>query len=395
MNSHKGEVFDVAIIGGGTIGLSCAWKMASRGAKVVLFERLQSGREASFAAGGMLAPSCESALHPWECSEKARGAMLDFCFSSRNLYPAFAAELLEETGLDIELSLRAYPSPDWKEWREPGILYVSLEEMDPRRGVLLERGIKAEYRGKAAVFLPDDGQVDNRKLVDTLKAAALKRGVEMRENSMIRSLVTEGGRAVGVTDGKETTLAQNVLLCAGAWSGKINGVPPEIAAGIRPVAGQMVQLRGERRLNQVIYSQSCYLVPRRDGRLIVGATVEEVGFQKRVTAGGVSGLLKAACELVPELENAPLENHWAGLRPMTPDALPMLGPTSLDNLFVSIGHGRNGILLSPATAEALTSAILDQSEIPAAFSSARFAPPNFPSTHFPSTNLAPTELNPV
>jgi glycine oxidase len=377
MNSYKGEVFDVAIIGGGAIGLSCAWKMAARGARVVLFERLQSGREASFAAGGMLAPCCESALHPWECSEKARGAMLDLCFSSRDLYPAFTAELLEDTGLDIELSLRAYPSPDWKEWREPGILYVSLEEPDPRRGVLLERGSRSEYRGKSAVFLPDDGQVDNRKLVDALKAAILKRGVEIRENSMIRSLITEGERVVGVTDGKESILAHNVLLCAGAWSGKIGGVPPEIVAGIRPVAGQMVQLRGERRLNQVIYSKTCYLVPRRDGRLIVGATVEEVGFQKRVTAGGVSGLLKAACALVPELEDAPLENHWAGLRPTTPDALPMLGPTSLENLFVAVGHGRNGILLSPATADALTSAILDRGEMPAAFSPARFAAPHF------------------
>ncbi|RYG70522.1 FAD-dependent oxidoreductase [bacterium] len=155
----------------------------------------------------------------------------------------------------------------------------------------------------------------------------------------------------------------------------MNGVPPEIASSIRPVAGQMVQLRGERRVNQVIYSDECYLVPRRDGRLIVGATVEEVGFQKRVTAGGVSQLLKAACSLVPELENAPLESHWAGLRPVTTDGLPMLGTTSLENLYVAAGHGRNGILLTPATAEAMTACILDDQQVPAEFSPARFAKP--------------------
>jgi glycine oxidase len=375
MSSTVSEIFDVAVVGGGVIGLSCAWKLARRGARVVLIERLQSGREASFAAGGMLAPACESALHPWGCSEKSRSAMLDLCFASRQLYPVFAAQLLDETGFDVELLLRIYPSKDWKDWREPGILYVPSNEYDYRVEALLEYGVGARFRDRRAVLLPDDGQVDNRKLVNALKAAALNSGVQIRESCLVRQLLSENGSAVGLSDGKETVRAGKVLMCAGAWSGKISGVPAEIAHSIRPVAGQMVQLRGERRVKQVIYSDGCYLVPRLDGRLIVGATVEEVGFQKRVTAGGVSKLLNAASALVPELEDAPLESHWAGLRPSTPDGLPMLGSTSVKNLFIATGHGRNGILLTPATAEAMSSCILDNQEVPAAFSPARFATP--------------------
>ncbi len=361
--------FDVAVIGGGAIGLSCAWQLAARGARVVIFDRLQAGREASYAAGGMLAPACEAAAHPWNCSPQAREEMLSFCFDSRDSYPDFAARLGQETGIDIELSLRAAATGDW---RETGILFVPKTEKDSRLDALLEHGLAAAWRGKTAVFLPDDGQVESRKVVDALRAAAKLSGVEIRENCQIRRLKIENGRAVGIDDDKDTVRAERVLLCAGAWSGKIAGVPPEIAGSLRPVAGQMVQVRGERRVRHVIYSDACYLVPRRDGRLLIGATVEENGFQKRVTAGGVAKLLTAACELVPELSDAPLEAHWAGLRPTTGDGLPLLGATSVENLFVATGHGRNGILLAPATARAICALLLDGKAVSEAFSPARF-----------------------
>lgn len=370
MKSPSAASFDVAVIGGGAIGLSCAWKLASRGARVVLLERSQTGREASYAAGGMLAPSCESAIHAWNCSPQARDAMRTFCLASRDLYPDFAAQLQSETGLDIELSLRGAQSRDW---REVGILFVSQTEKDPRFDVLLEDGLAATWRDRPAVFLPDDGQVESRRLVDALRVAATKSGVEIRENGGVRGLEIENGRAVGVVGEKEGVRAEKVLLCAGAWSGKIAGIPREIAASVRPLAGQMVQVRGERRLRHVIYSDHCYLVPRRDGRLLIGATVEDNGFNKRVTAGGVAQLLTAACELVPELADAPLEAHWAGLRPSTPDGLPLLGATSLQNLFVATGHGRNGILMAPATARALAALLLDGKAPDAAFSAARFS----------------------
>ena len=362
---------DVAIIGGGAIGLSCAWQLALRGARVTLFERAQSGREASFAAGGMLAPICESAVHPWNCAPHSRQAMLDLCFASRDAYPAFEAQLRLQTGLDIELSLR---SGEIQDWREPGILFVSPAPDDRRLEALYAFGPPVQWEGKSAVHLPADGQVESRKLIDALRAAALGQGVEIRENCTIRRLICENGAAKGVADDKTEFRAAKVLRCAGAWSGKIGGLPPEISASVRPVAGEVVQLRGEKRVKQVIYSDNCYLVPRRDGRLLIGATVEEIGFNKRVTAGGVAKLLTAACALVPALLDAPLETHWAGLRPTTPDGLPLLGETSIPNLFVATGHGRNGVLLTPATSQLIAGAVLEGERLDAAFSPARFTP---------------------
>jgi glycine oxidase ThiO len=364
------ESFDIAIIGGGAVGLACAWKLAKGGASVVLFERLQTGREASFAAGGMLAPSCEGAVHGCHASQTSREAMQRLCFASRDSYPHFASQLQEESGIDIEISLR---TSEAKDWREPGILFVSHAEEDPRVDVLLEHGLAATWKEKRAVYLPDDGQVDSRKLVEALRLAALRSGVEIRDNRTIRRLETEEDRVVGVSDEKETVSAGQVLLCAGAWSGKIVGIPDSISEAVRPVAGQMVQLRGERRLRHIIYSDTCYLVPRRDGRLLVGATEEEIGYCKRVTAGGVAKLLNAALELVPELVDAPLESHWAGLRPISLDGLPLLGQTSLQGLFVATGHGRNGVLLCPATAAAISELMLQNTEISPVFSPTRFA----------------------
>lgn len=362
-------IYDVAIIGGGAMGLACAWKLASRGAKVVLFERARPGQEASHAAAGMLAPLCESAVHGWKGDGAARAAMLKLCLWSRDLYPEFATRLLEETGLDSELSLRGAPTTDW---RESGIRFVPALAADSRLNTLLQHGTIAPWHGQDAVFLPDDGQVDNRKLVEALRVAALGKGVVFRENCTVTRLAFEGKRMVGVFKGETLVRAERVLLCAGAWSGQIAGLPPEITDSVRPLAGQMVQLRGERRLRHIIYSDSCYLVPRRDGRVLIGATVEEIGFEKRVTAGGVGQLLSAACALAPELRDATLEAHWAGLRPATPDGLPLLGATSLQNLLVATGHGRNGVLLAPATAHLIADLVLENREVDAAFSASRF-----------------------
>lgn len=361
---------DVAIIGGGAIGLSCAYEIARRGASVRLFESARSGREASFAAGGMLAPACESAVHPWACPPAAREAMLRLCFASRDAYPAFERQLRQETGLDIELCLRA---SDHRDWREPGITFVAPTPTDPRLCALTAFGTPMQWQGKSAVHFPADGQVESRKLIEALRVAALGQGVQLRENCTVQRLILENGGVVGVADDANEFRAGKVLLCAGAWSGKIALLPPEISASVRPVAGEIVQLRGEHRVKQVIYSDDCYLVPRRDGRLLIGATVEEIGFNKRVTAGGVAKLLGAACALAPVLIDAELETHWAGLRPTTPDGLPLLGETSVPNLFVATGHGRNGVLLTPATSQLMANVLLEGQSVDAAFSSARFA----------------------
>lgn len=373
---------EIAIIGGGVIGLSCAWRLAQGGANVALFERLQTGREASWAAAGMLAPSCEATVHPWNCGPEAQAQMEALCFASRDLYPAFAAELQEKTGLDVELCLRGAQTNDW---REPGILFVAPDADDARLKALSKFGEPGQNEN--TIWLPDDGQVATRKLVAALREAALKAGVTIHENRLIRRFVLDNNKKiVGLAGETEEWPCEAVLLCAGAWSGKIAGLPNELKIPVKPLAGQVLVLRGEKRVKSVIYGADAYLVPRRDGRLLVGATVENVGFSKRVTAGGIAQLLNAAIKLVPELAEVPLETSWAGLRPASPDDLPILGATPIENLWLATGHGRNGILLAPATAQLMADCLLNQKPVPPHFGFDRFSSDE---THSSQRSAAP------
>lgn len=355
---------DVSIVGGGVIGLSCAFELAKRDGKIVVFEKNATGNEASFAAGGMLAPLCESVVHPWNVAPERAAQMLEFAFSSRDGFPEFAEQLCELSGIDVELCLQNSPTCDW---REAGILYwPSVEKDDQKSAQLLKKGGQNRlWNGKNGVWLKEEGQVDNRKLVAALRAACLKLGVEIREN-VASQLCLQHGRAAGLKIGSEIFESENVLVCAGAWSEILTDLP------VFPLAGQMIQLRAQRLIPHVIYSDDCYLVPRRDGRLLVGATVENAGFEKKVTAGGVSQLLKAALRIEPRLANCELENSWAGLRPASSDGLPILGRGKIQNLFFATGHGRNGILLAPQTSKLLAAAILDGANVPSAFSPHRF-----------------------
>jgi glycine oxidase len=360
---------EIAIIGGGAIGLSCAWKLAQNGARVTVFERLQNGRESSYAAGGMLAPTCEAFVHPWSCEQNARDKMLELCFASRDAYAGFAAELLDLTGQDIELCIAGSPTSDW---RQPGIFYTPNNGEAPIEMSFM--GEEKTFSGNKGVWLECDGHVDNRKLTDALRAACAKTGVMLHEQSAVRRIDIQDGhvRNLIVGENERVVPVDRVLICAGAWSAKINGLPPDMIPPVKPIAGQMLQLRGEKRVPHVIYSNNCYMIPRRDGRLIVGATIEDIGFNKRVTAGGVSKILECALRLVPELADVPLESHWAGLRPATPDGLPILGGCSIPNLFFATGHARNGILLTPQTAKIMTDLLIGQKSVDKAFSINRF-----------------------
>ncbi len=328
----------IAIVGGGAIGLACAWRLAQRGADVTVFERGPIGREASFAAGGMLAPRAEFWMHNAEHSHGA--AMLELGRQSLALYPEFARELLELTGVDIELCQRDSPTHDW---REPGILMVA------------ESAQGAIWNGCNAQWFGDEGQVEPRQLTRALRLACEKAGVCLRENSPIRGVTRDENRLTHLLVGDEKIMVSEVVLCAGAWSGALPGFACAELPPIRPVAGQMLQLREQRRLKHIVYGKHCYLIPRRDGRLLVGATEEETGFDKRVTAAGTAQLLNAALQLAPILQDATLETSWAGLRPVSADGLPVLGRGTLDNLVYATGHGRNGILLAPRTAEIIAS----------------------------------------
>lgn len=345
----------VLIIGGGVMGCGIGWRLAQAGAAVTVLERSIPGAEASSAAGGILAPQMET--------EKP-GPFLDLCLRSRAMYAAFAQELLEATGVDIHY----LPS---------GLLSCAFTEAD---AVKLEAtvawqtsfGLRAELltgeqarkkepqlssRVIAAAHFPDDHQVDNRLLVRALSMAAAKAGVRFR-TGYVRSVAVENDRAVGVDVDGEVLRADCVVVAAGSWSGLVpnSGLDPK---KVRPAKGQMVALQTRLPLfSSVLFSPEGYLVPRTDGRVIAGSTLEFKGFEKSVTAEGLSRILTMALSLVPALADAPVEETWAGLRPYTDDHSPLLGPAPLPGLFLATGHFRNGILLAPITAKVITDSVL-------------------------------------
>ena len=360
------------------VGLGIAWRLAGRAA-VTIFDRGRAGTGSSHAAAGMLAACCEA--------EPGEEALVSLGRESQARWPRFADELLRETGIDVEL-------------RCEGTLVLALTaddqgqlahglEFQRRLDLPLEWLSAAQTRAKephlagkiaGAVFSPQDHQVDNRKLVQALRVAAESAGVEIREHAPVKEIVVQGGCATGVKldDGTVVT-ADIVVLAAGAWSRRIDGLPPDRRPPVRPVKGQMLALRMDANaplLTHVLWAPGAYLVPRRDGRLIVGATVEEKGFDETITAGGVMALLDAAWRAVPAVEELPIEEIWVGHRPGSRDDAPILGPGPLEGLFYATGHHRNGILLAPVTADAMAQLILDGTTDPAirSFGLERFLP---------------------
>jgi glycine oxidase len=368
----------VIIIGAGVIGLGIAWRLASRAA-VTVFDRGKAGAGASHAAAGMLAACCEA--------EPGEEALVALGRDSQARWPSFAEELGRATGIDVEL-------------RREGTLVLALTaddqatiahhlEFQRQLNLPLEwlsaaatRAREPRLAGKiaGALFSPEDHQVDNRKLAQALHVAAERSGVEIREHQPVKELLVQGGQARGVMlDDGTSVPADIVVLAAGAWSRGIGGLPPDRRPPVRPIKGQMLSLRMDPAaplLSHVLWAPGVYLVPRRDGRLIVGATVEEKGFDDTITAGGLLTLLEAAWRAIPAVEELPVDEIWVGHRPGSRDDAPILGPGPLDGLFYATGHHRNGILLAPVTADAMARLILDEVVEPAVkpFGLERFLP---------------------
>ena len=367
---------DVVIVGGGVIGLSIARQLALRGLRrVTVIERGVFGKEASWAAGGILAPQVE-ADRPDAFFELAR--------ASRDLYPAFARALQDETGIDVHLDQTGtlyvgFTVDDEREMRRrfdwqtrAGLCVEWLSGEDARR---LEPNLSAHVR--CALRFPDDWQVDNRKLIQALVVSNEKLGVQLITNCEIRSVRIENGRVTGIESETTSIAAATVVIAAGAWISEIKTSEPNSSTvQIEPVRGQMLCFQTEPVFaRHVIYSSRGYLVPRRDGRLLAGSTSERVGFDKRVTEEGAVSIKSMAFEIAPGLESAAIVDSWAGFRPHAPDDLPVLGPASdIDGLFYATGHYRNGILLAPITAEIIAEAVANRkgSRLPESFSPNRF-----------------------
>jgi len=354
MSDRPSSSPDVIVVGGGVIGLSIAWRASERGLAVTVVEE-SPGRGASWAAAGMLAPVTE--VHPGE------EHVLDLGVASLALYPEFVARLEELTGLGTG-------------YREGGTLmaaateddYSALEDISlvqERLGLKVERLKRKDARDiepaltpglRAAWFVEGDHHVDNRALVEAVAEACKRCGVDLVTDT-VSEVVVSGARATGVRLASGGLLEGGaVVVAAGCWSGALPGIPDEFRPPVRPVKGQLLYLRGpadEPVLTHNVRGLDVYIVPRSDGRIVVGATVEERGFDMTVTAGAVYELLRDAFELVPGLSELELMECVAGLRPGSPDNAPMIGATGLDGLFVATGHYRNGILLTPLTAEAM------------------------------------------
>ncbi len=355
MNERRS--FDVVVVGGGVIGLSCAWRAAQRGARVALVERAQPPAGATRVAAGMLAPVGELAFGEPE--------LLKLTLAAAELYPDFVAELEGSTGVatgyrrDGALHV-ALDRDEAAELRRVHELQRSLglgaEWLPPRRCRELEQGLTPSFNG--GVHAPGEGSVDPRALTAALLAALeAEPGAELLSGTGVEGALFDGERIAGVRTERGAALrAPAVVLAAGAWSGQAEWLPEPARPPVRPVKGQVLELRGRGGAppcSRIVASERVYLVPRSDGRLIVGATVEEQGFDTAVTAGGTHELLREAYRLLPEVAEMELVETAAGLRPGTPDNLPRVGPSPVEGLLWATGHYRNGILLAPLAAERL------------------------------------------
>ena len=350
----------IAIIGGGVCGLGIGWRLAQAGRAVTVVDRGRAGMATSWAAAGMLAPQVEA--------EPSEEPLLALTLESRSMWADFAAEVEAASDMAVD-------------YRREGTLVVALDRDDVERlrhrydyqiglGLDLEWITGAEARRRephlargvgAAVFSALDHQVDNRLLSAALREAYLRAGGVLRENIVVREIIHRGGRVTGLRLEDEALAAETVVLAAGPWSRDIPGLPEALRPPVRPLKGQMLALQMPRAaplLDHVVWGPDIYLVPRLDGRLLIGATVEEMGFDANLTAGGMMDLLRDAWEILPGVYDLPLVESWVGFRPASRDDAPILGATAMTGLIMATGHHRNGILLAPITARAVADTIL-------------------------------------
>jgi len=358
VSAQQPAAVDVAVIGGGIIGLTVAWRAARRGLTVTLLERGRLGGAASRAAAGMLAPISEA-----EFGSSGR-RLLELGLASAARWPTFAQELGEAAGANCLLrrhgALMLARDGDEAAALERELAFrqglgLKVTRLRPTEARRLEPGLAPVVR--LALEVADDHSVDPRAVIGALIEAAAQAGVTLRVGSEVATVEVDarGQRVIGVRlAGGERLMADRVVVAAGAWSGALAGLPADVGVPVRPVKGQILRLRdpaGPGLVERVMRFAGAYLVPRADGRYVLGATVEERGFDTTVTVGATLELLREAAVLIPGLAELELEELIAGLRPGTPDNVPLVGLGALDGLVWATGHYRNGILLAPLTGE--------------------------------------------
>lgn len=347
---------DTLIVGGGIIGLALGWRLAQRGRTVTILERDRAGRGASYAAAGMLAPAVEVQFE--------EAALYRLGRESLRRWPAFARELEAASGRAVgyrdEGTLVVADDRDAAEalrrvYRFQQAHGVPVEWLTGREALEIEPFLSPKLA--AAVHSPEDHQVDNRLVVEALREAVERTPTAtLREGVTVRA-VEPGARPAVVTEDGERVEAAFVVLAAGAWLRGIGGLEP--MPPVRPVKGQMLALRMELpfELRHVVRGPAAYLAPKADGRLVIGATSEEMGFDTRVTAGGLYRLLEGAVEVVPGVEELEIVETWAGVRPASRDHAPLVGPSGAPGVVLAAGHFRHGILLAPVTADELAASL--------------------------------------
>jgi len=340
--------WDVIVAGAGIIGVSLALELHEHGARVLVLDRGEPGREASSAAAGMIAPA----------DPETPEALRPLAFESARIYPEYVRKLEADCGLDVDF--RRQGTISFLHTSSPPAEYRKLTSEELHE---LEPSIQPP---PGSAFFVQEASVDPRLLIKAALAAARNKGIAIQDNSEVTTMRSAHG-SVEVLAGGETYAARSVVNCMGAWAG----------APVRPRKGQIFSLLPRRKnlLQHCVLTPDVYLVPRSSGRIVVGATVEDIGYERTVEPAMIENFHRAAAQLVPELRDLPVEESWVGLRPGTPDDLPLLGETDTPGVFVATGHFRNGILLAPLTARIMADLITgERSRVDiSAFSPGRFA----------------------
>jgi glycine oxidase len=381
LTGHDHEAgYDAVVVGAGVVGLSCAWRAAQRGLRVLVVERDEPGAGASGVAAGMLAPASEADFGERE--------LLALLLEGAASWPGFRSELEEASGLDAgyRKSGALLTGADADELREVRRLFeyqsalgLDVSWLTGRECRRLEPGLSPRVGG--GVHAPHDHQVDPRRTIRALRAAFEREGGTVETGTEVLGLLVEDERVAGVRTAAGERRAPRVVLAAGAWSRALEGVPEALRPPVRPVKGQILSLRGPAEggllATRLIRTPRCYVVCRADGQVVVGATVEERGWDLRVTGEGIFRLLEAAWEVLPDVLELEWEGARAGLRPGSPDNAPVVGEGGLEGLVWATAHYRHGVLLAPLTGEAVA-ALLAGAEPPSAL--AGFGPERFART---------------